>query len=76
MSRINRVIEPTAEVMMKLYQAKIAVATQHARVLKCPYCGRSVLIVYEDTSGHIQTKCRVCGQAVLFAVRSKEEYYS
>ena len=58
MSRTNRVFEPMPETMARLCQAQAAVASQKTRVLKCPYCGRSTLIVFEDTNGHIQTKCK------------------
>lgn len=67
---------PAEEIMMELYQARTAIATQKARVLKCPYCGRSVLIVFEDTGGHIQTKCKSCGQEVVFTVRRENLYFS
>ncbi len=66
MSRLNRVTEPPPEVMVKICQAQRAVASQKMRTLKCPYCGRSAIIVFEDTRGHIQTKCKHCGQEVVF----------
>jgi DNA-directed RNA polymerase subunit RPC12/RpoP len=75
MSRANRVVEPSSEMMRKLYAAKTAVAAQNARVLKCPYCGRSALIVFDDTFGHIQTKCKGCGYEVIFDT-SREGRYS
>lgn len=68
MSRTNRVFEPMPETMARLCQAQAAVASQKTRVMKCPYCGRSTLIVFEDTNGHIQTKCKGCGHEVLFDI--------
>ena len=68
MGRLNRIIRPTEDVMLKLCRAQTAIASQKAQILKCPYCGRSTLIVFEDTCGHIQTKCKGCGQEIVFAL--------
>lgn len=60
------VAAPSADMMNKIHQAIDAVASQQQRVLKCPYCRRNAIIVFEDTKGHVQVKCKNCGQEVVF----------
>lgn len=37
-------------------------AGQKARYIQCPSCHHKLLAVYEDTSGHIEAKCKKCGR--------------
>lgn len=37
---------------------------------KCPYCKHNSIIVFEDTRGHVQAKCKVCGRETVFDVLS------
>ena len=76
MSRNIRVSEPSAEMQIKIIRAKDAIASQKPRIVRCPYC------VFEDTRGHVQTKCKACGRETVFNVlemrrlRRLQLYYS
>lgn len=61
MSRNIRVSEPSAEMQIKIIRAKDAIASQKPRIVRCPYCRHNSIIVFEDTRGHVQTKCKACG---------------
>ena len=37
---------------------------------ECPYCNSKSIRVFEDTRGHVQTKCKVCGKETVFDVLS------
>lgn len=76
MSRVNRMIGPSQEIVNKIHQAQKAIALQKMRALKCPYCGRSTIIVFEDTRGHIQTKCKSCRQETVFHVSGTAQLLS
>lgn len=34
------------------------------------YCQHNSIVVYEDTRGHIETKCKKCGKVTVFDVLS------
>lgn len=70
MSRGIRISEPSAEMQMKIIRARKAIAQQKPRYLRCPYCQHNALAVYEDTSGHVETKCKKCGEITVFDVLS------
>ena len=82
MSRNIRVSEPSAEMQIKIIRAKDAVASQKPRIVGCPYCRHNSIIVFEDTRGHVQTKCKACGRETVFNVlemrrlRRLQLYYS
>ena len=82
MSRNIRVSEPSAEMQIKIIRAKDAVASQKPRTVRCPYCRHNSIIVFEDTRGHVQTKCKACGRETVFNVlemrrlRRLQLYYS
>lgn len=65
-----RVQEPTEEMQRKIIRARIAVASQQRRYILCPYCKHKSIAVFEDTRGHVQTKCKNCGSEVVFDVLS------
>ncbi len=68
MNKNIRVITPSPEVMAKVIRARKAIASQQRRIIKCPYCKRNAIVVFQDARGHIQTKCKHCGQEVVFDV--------
>ena len=82
MSRNIRVSEPSAEMQIKIIRAKDAIASQKPRIVRCPYCRHNSIIVFEDTRGHVQTKCKACGRETVFNVlemrrlRRLQCYYS
>lgn len=63
-----RVNEPSVEMMIRIRRARDAIANQRQRAMKCPYCQHSSIVVFEDTRGHVQTKCKYCGHEVVFDV--------
>lgn len=68
MSRAVRISEPSGELMSRIRTARDAIQDQKRRALKCPYCQHNTIIVFEDTRGHVQTKCKHCGHEVVFDV--------
>lgn len=64
-------VQPLSDEMMyKVLSAIEAVASQRQRVIRCPYCRHSAIIVFEDARGHIQTKCNRCKRDVVIDVVS------
>ncbi len=71
MSRVTvRVQEPSMEMQQKILRARRAIAEQKPRFIKCPYCQHNSIVVYEDTRGHVETKCKKCGNVTVFDVLS------
>lgn len=70
MNKNIRVGTPSAEVMEKVIRARKAIASQQRRVIKCPYCQRNAIVVFQDARGHVQTKCKFCGNEVVFDILS------
>ncbi len=68
MRRPIRVSEPSAEMQIKIKQARQAIADQEPRMIKCPYCHHNSIVVFGDTRGHVQTKCKLCGKETVFNV--------
>lgn len=73
MSRGIRISEPSAEMQMKIARAREAVACQEPCYLRCPYCRHNALAVYGDTRGHVETKCKKCGNVTVFDVLDMRE---
>lgn len=69
MKKNIRVTEPSAEMQMKIRRARIAIASQKRRTMECPYCHHNTIIVFEDTRGHVQAKCKLCGRETVFNER-------
>lgn len=70
MKRNIRVKEPSPEMQLKIKRARHAILSQEMRTIKCPYCGHNAIYVFEDTRGHVQAKCKVCGRETVFNVLS------
>jgi DNA-directed RNA polymerase subunit RPC12/RpoP len=70
MSKNIRVTEPTAEMQIKIQMARQAILSQEMRMVKCPYCQHNSIAVFEDTRGHVQTKCKICRRETVFDVLS------
>lgn len=68
MNRAIQIQEPSEELQYKIIQARQAIAKQKPRYIKCPYCRRNTIVVFEDTRGHVQTKCKACGRETVFDV--------
>lgn len=63
-----KIVEPPAVLQIKMQNARDAIASQRSRAIKCPFCRRNSIIVFEDTRGHVQTKCKACGRETVFDV--------
>lgn len=70
MSKNIRITEPSAEMQIKIQRARSAIVNQKMRMVKCPYCKHSSIVVFEDTRGHVQAKCKQCGRETVFDVLS------
>ena len=64
------VTEPSLEMQEKIKRARHAIASQKTRMVKCPYCQHNTIVVFEDTRGHVQAKCKRCGRETVFDVLS------
>jgi transcription elongation factor Elf1 len=62
--------QPSPEMQQKIKKARNAIASQKSRKIQCPACGHSSIIVFEDTRGHVQAKCSLCGKETVFDVLS------
>ncbi len=67
MNRSNGYL-PSPEMMDKVSRAIHAVASQKERKVRCPFCRHNAIIVYEDTRGHVKTKCTKCKSEVVIDV--------
>lgn len=70
MKKNIRISEPSEEMMEKIRKARHAIANQKTRMVKCPFCGHNSIAVFEDTRGHVQAKCKLCGRETVFDVLS------
>ena len=70
MAKDIRVSEPSLEMQEKIKRARRAIASQKMRTVKCPYCQHNTIVVFEDTRGHVQAKCKRCGHETVFDVLS------
>lgn len=70
MAKDIRVTEPSLEMQEKIKRARHAIASQKTRMVKCPYCQHNTIVVFEDTCGHVQAKCKRCGRETVFDVLS------
>lgn len=70
MKKNIRIQEPSQEMQQKIVRARMAIASQKERTIKCPYCLHNAITVYEDTRGHVETKCKKCGRITIFNVLS------
>lgn len=60
--------QPSPEMQIKIQRAVNAVRNQSQRAIKCPYCRHNGIIVFDDTRGHVQTKCKLCGRETIVDV--------
>ena len=68
MSKNIRVSEPSLEMQQKIQRARRAISSQKMRMVQCLYCKHNAIAVFEDTRGHVQTKCKRCGRETVFDV--------
>ena len=70
MAKDIRVTELSLEMQEKIKRARHAIASQKTRMVKCPSCQHNTIVVFEDTRGHVQAKCKRCGRETVFDVLS------
>lgn len=75
MKKNIRISEPSEEMMEKIRKARHAIANQKTRMVKCPFCGHNSIAVFEDTRGHVQAKCKLCGRETVFDVLSMRRLF-
>lgn len=63
-------VKPSEEMVLKIRRAREAIMNQKQRTIKCPYCQHNTIVVFADTRGHVQTKCKRCGHETVFDVLS------
>ncbi|MFI3238874.1 MAG: hypothetical protein R3Y47_12755 [Lachnospiraceae bacterium] len=69
-----RTKEPSDEMMEKIRRARNMIASKAKRIIKCPYCEHSVLVVFSDSKGCVQTKCAKCKTELLIDVANMRRY--
>ena len=57
--------------IVKIRQSSADVKNQNMRNLACPYCHHCAIWVFDDTLGHVQAKCKVCGKETVFNMLSR-----
>jgi len=56
------------DVLAKIRRLKNEVEGMETKSLYCPYCNHRAFVVFQDARGHIQTRCKKCGQEAIFNV--------
>lgn len=68
---MSRTVQPMSPITLeKVRNARMAVASQKRRTIRCQYCHHNAIVVFEGTRGHVQTKCKHCGNENVFDVLS------
>ena len=47
-------------------------STDEPRTVRCPYCCHILIFVFNDTHGHIKSKCKSCGKESIVNVLSND----
>ena len=57
------------EILIKIRRNTVGTDGLRTRSLRCPYCNHRSIIVFEDSVGHVQTKCTKCGRESIYNVK-------
>ncbi len=68
MSTISRKSELCTSIRLEGQLAQESAAGWGVWYIPCPRCHHKLFAVYDDTSGHIETKCKKCGQVTAFHI--------
>ncbi len=68
MSKLIRMSQPSGAMQMEILRTRQAIEGQQYYMMKCPYCHRSTIRIFDDTQGHIQVKCKACRKETVFDV--------
>ena len=56
------------ELLSKIRRHKDGSENLKSRALRCHYCNKKAIIVFEDSHGHVQAKCKNCGRESIYNV--------
>jgi len=56
------------EVLAKVRKHTSGTEGQKTRMMRCHYCEHKAVKVFEDAKGHIETKCKKCGEIAVYNV--------
>lgn len=56
------------EILEKIRKNSAGTESLKTKNLKCPYCNHLSIVVFEDSRGHVQAKCRKCGKESIYNV--------
>ena len=56
------------EILAKLRKHSAGSESKKSRSVGCFYCGHMIIVVYEDSKGHIQAKCKKCRREAIYNV--------
>ena len=75
MKKNIRISEPSEEMMEKIRKSSHPIANQKTMMEKCNIYGNNSIAVFEDTRGHVQAKCKLCGLETVFDVVSMRRLF-
>lgn len=61
------------EILIKIRRHTAGTDGQRTRSLRCPYCNHRSIIVFEDSTGHVQAKCTKCGKESIYNVKLRTD---
>lgn len=61
--KVKPMTEETKDKVEKSYEESLDL---QERELRCPHCGRYIMALYSDASGHLKHKCPVCKNITVF----------
>ena len=56
------------EILAKLQRHSAGTDNLKSRSIGCHFCGHMTIIVYENSQGHIDAKCRKCHRSAIYNV--------
>jgi ribosomal protein S27E len=59
----------TESVLAKIRKHAAGTENLSTRKLGCHYCEHNTIVVFADSQGHIQAKCKKCGREAIYNVR-------
>lgn len=56
----------TPDVLARIRRDRSEVEGMETKTVFCPHCQHKTLVIYEDASGHVQCRCKKCGQEAVY----------
>jgi len=63
--KTNRLNE---EVLARIRRHSAGVEDKKSRAIGCHYCGHKTIMVYEDSTGYVNAKCKKCRRNAIYNV--------